>query len=594
MLVACRPGAAEQQALRKAARERGTVLDPVWASAAPATAAPATAAPANAAPPSAGDSAAVHGAGTPWRRALALLGEMRLRGMAPDVRTYASAIELSARALMPGEALRLLTTMRREDGLEPNVFCYLAAASACARAAGIGGAGSPHAALHATAAVRLLWSSEAALARESRDDEDTREARAAPAAAGGGGGGRRRARAPPGGDDGDTPRGRTHRTAMTALRDAGAPAALLHASLAAQMRRGVRPSERSIELVLSALVSAREWRLARSALGRLAESGVPVTAAHVKALCDGEGGAAGGWSVALEQLQRTRVSAEPLPFRATAYVLGAALRGGDGWAPIEALGLDAVTESGSARGVVAGSSTDQKVAAAVFCAAAQRSGVSSGALASGELSSDLPTLLWRLRKAGATPTASLFETAIGGVCAPPAAAASSDAAATAVCLLQMAVEARISLRPDVVAAALRAGAGTPARAAAEAPAPAEASGEAGPEERAAAEAAVRELTRIVSGAGAAADGDALRLCGANEAAAAHAQHALARVRASVPSWPPPLPPREASRRRPAPGLNGAAHDGAAPDFPAASAGGARRRGRADDTEVEYSSMALVE
>ena len=161
------------------------MLDPVWASAAPATAAPATAAPANAAPanaapanaapPSAGDSAAVHGAGTPWRRALALLGEMRLRGMAPDVRTYASAIELSARALMPGEALRLLTTMRREDGLEPNVFCYLAAAGACARAAGIGGAGSPHAALHATAAVRLLWSSEAALARESRDDEDTRE-----------------------------------------------------------------------------------------------------------------------------------------------------------------------------------------------------------------------------------------------------------------------------------------------------------------------------------------------------------------------------------------------------------------------------------
>ena len=179
--------------------------------------------------------------------------------------------------------------MRREDGLEPNVFCYLAAA------------GVPRAPPASAAPAR-------------RTPRCTRRrrcgccgARSGPRAgvegrrrhargAGGARRRRRRRRRPPsrpraaGGDDGDTPRGRTHRTAMTALRDEGA-GGLLHASLAAQMRRGVRPSERSIELVLSALVSAREWRLARSALGRLAESGVPA-AAHVKALCDGEGGAA--------------------------------------------------------------------------------------------------------------------------------------------------------------------------------------------------------------------------------------------------------------------------------------------------------------
>ena len=70
----------------------------------------------------------------PWVRALELLPEMRLRGLAPDVRIYGAALELCALSVRNDDTTRLLAAMDA-DGVRPNGHCLVSAAKASARAA---------------------------------------------------------------------------------------------------------------------------------------------------------------------------------------------------------------------------------------------------------------------------------------------------------------------------------------------------------------------------------------------------------------------------------------------------------------------------
>ena len=65
-----------------------------------------------------------------WERAVALLGEMRQKGLVPDVFSFTSAISACEKSSQWERALELLSEMRGR-GVEPNVVTYSAAISAC-------------------------------------------------------------------------------------------------------------------------------------------------------------------------------------------------------------------------------------------------------------------------------------------------------------------------------------------------------------------------------------------------------------------------------------------------------------------------------
>ena len=67
-----------------------------------------------------------------WKRALALLREMRYCGVEPNVISYSAAMSACEKSAQWERAIALLREMRY-DGIEPNVISYSAAISACAK-----------------------------------------------------------------------------------------------------------------------------------------------------------------------------------------------------------------------------------------------------------------------------------------------------------------------------------------------------------------------------------------------------------------------------------------------------------------------------
>jgi len=67
-----------------------------------------------------------------WKRALALLKEIKDNGIQPDVYSYSSAISACGSAGRYEEAIDLIKMMR-ENGVQPNAIAYTGAISACAR-----------------------------------------------------------------------------------------------------------------------------------------------------------------------------------------------------------------------------------------------------------------------------------------------------------------------------------------------------------------------------------------------------------------------------------------------------------------------------
>ena len=291
-LLACRPTAAEAAARSAAAR-----------SAAPEVAAP-VAAEEDGVAAAGWRLAAEAEAEAPWRRALQLLPEMRLRGLPPDARTYRAALELCASCGLAAEAEDLLEAIAADvagdDRLEADTAAvdngrYLAiAAKACARAA------------DAAAARRVLRAAERGGAR--RASAESQESTM-----------------------------RLYSYAIGAHSAAGAPLALSLALLL-RLRRwhGQQPSPLVYRAALQACAQRRGAGQARRLLRQMqAEGGQPCEASlmlAMRACAEGE-----GWRASVALLREARGDDAAAPTLGALHTLRAAVAEGAGWVAVTAL-----------------------------------------------------------------------------------------------------------------------------------------------------------------------------------------------------------------------------------------------------------------
>jgi len=261
----------------------------------------------------------------PWQRALQLLPEMRLRGLAPDARTYRAALELCASCGWVAQAERLLGTIEADaaadDHLEAAAVVdgryYAIAAKACARAA------------DAAAARRVLAAAERGGVRRAAGQAETTETAA-----------------------------RLYSYAIAAHGAAGAPLALSLALLLRLRRRhGQRPSPLVYRAALQACAQQRGAGQARRLLRQmLAEGGTPCDASlalAMRACADGE-----GWRASVALLREARGADAAVPMLGALHTLRAAVGQGAGWAPVTVL-LPHVLR-GVPPGVPPGVSPDQR------------------------------------------------------------------------------------------------------------------------------------------------------------------------------------------------------------------------------------------
>ena len=236
----------------------------------------------------------------PWRRALQLLPEMRLRGLPPDARTYRAALELCASCGWAAEAEELLEViaadMGRDDRLIGDAVVddgrFLAiAAKACARAADAG------------AARRVLRAAERGGALRASTDTTMR----------------------------------LYSYAIGAHSAAGAPLALSLALLL-RLRRwhGQQPSAVVYRAALQACAQRRGAGQARRLLRQMKSEGEePCEASLVlamRACAEGE-----GWRASVALLREARGDDAAAPTKGALHTLRAAVAEGAGWAPVTAL-----------------------------------------------------------------------------------------------------------------------------------------------------------------------------------------------------------------------------------------------------------------
>ncbi len=352
----------------------------------------------------------------PWRRALALLPEMRRRGVSPTERTYAAAIELCARTSEVAEAFRLLHSMPAA-GLRPDGYSIVSAATAAA----VFG--------EYPVVLQLLHEVEVEAARRhvfAHGRDALMNGARVPSAPvlrselrlGLFDGGR--------GDGTGEPlnqnaRTRLHHAALLACAAGKAPLPQTLALIALMPERGLMHKPHAINFGLSACVTHGAWREAEHVLRIAREAGVRVRPEeYAKALhAYGAARPPPPWSATAMLLNEVAERGVVLPQRALLHALRAGVAAGVGWdavrhvttlefeggARITSDGqLDAMSTHGGTPLTAEGSreraapSLEALVQGELLCLAAQ-DGTEHGRL---------PVLIWRVRKSNQKPTSRLL------------------------------------------------------------------------------------------------------------------------------------------------------------------------------------------
>ena len=184
-----------------------------------------------------------------WRKGLALLSEMRLRGVRPNAVVYGAAIDLCAQSCDATSALHLLTSMKDVHGLDPDSYCYVSAVRACARVG------------DSKAALRILHECDGAV-ETLRGGGDDRS--------GGMGGVQRRSQrrpSPPPWHE------RLYSAVMLACAEDGLPLTQTLGLLERMRSRGLRPTRHTYAIALDACSRQGGWDHARALIARMSDDG---------------------------------------------------------------------------------------------------------------------------------------------------------------------------------------------------------------------------------------------------------------------------------------------------------------------------------